>query len=174
MAITPPPADEGRAAGGVLGGCGSVELGGGGIGIAVVADGDGCDFAEIDVAPDGGAVVVGIDDLQIPDAAGCGVVEGDVGGFAIGDGGLAEDIGAPGIGLAGGDEELGELVAGAVDEVEILLGGLRRGGGGEEGGGEDRCRGGDAESPRKSEEHSGVLSQAVAGVGVPLAGCMQP
>ena len=80
---------------GCAGGAGSVEAGAGGVGVAVVADGDGFDLAEVDVAPNGGAVVVGIDDLQVPDAAGGGVAEGDVGGFAIGDGGLAQDVLAP-------------------------------------------------------------------------------
>src|SRR5437763_6211235 len=101
-----------------------VEAGAGHVVFAVVVDRDLVDFAQIDALPDRIRIVVGVNDFQIP-FAGLGFrAEVDIGELAILEHVLAKDVIPPALGLARRDEQRLQLVAGAVDQRAILLGGL--------------------------------------------------
>jgi hypothetical protein len=85
-------------------------------------DGNLVDRAEVDVLPHRARIIIGIDDLQIP-FANLGLrVEMNVDPLAVLQNVLTENVVLPVIGLARRDEQGLQLVAGAVDEGEILLG----------------------------------------------------
>src|SRR5438067_375477 len=98
-----------------------VEAGAGHVVFAVVVDRDLVDLAQIDALPDRIRIVVGVNDFQIP-FAGLGFrAEVDIGELAIFEHVLAKDVIPPALGLARRDEQRLQLVAGAVDQSEILL-----------------------------------------------------
>src|SRR5229473_618014 len=99
-----------------------VEAGASYIALAVVMDRDLLDRAQVDIAPHRLRTVVRIDDLEVPIAGPSLPAEMDVGCFAVFQHLFAEDIILPVIRLAWRDIDFLQLVAGAVDQPEILLG----------------------------------------------------
>ena len=84
-------------------------------------DRDLVDIAKIDVRPDRARIILGVDHLQIPFAGLDLGIEVDVDRLTVIERAGAEDVLLPAVRLGGGDIDLLQLVAGAVDQPEILL-----------------------------------------------------